>query len=155
MTYTIVLTLHSWVRWLVLLGGIAALVGLVREPAGEGSDAHDRHLLPERAHHGFIHLVNIQFTLGLALYLFLSPWVRAAWVDLGAAMGDPVLRFFGVEHVVGMTVAVSAAHMSHVWRTKLPRGRKWVIGAQATWLVVTLVSIPWPFLAYGRSLFRF
>lgn len=151
MTYTVVLTLHSWVRWLVVVGGIAALFGLVGRARG---DADHDHLLPEAAHRGFIHLVNIQFTLGLALYLFLSPWVRAAWSDWAVAMGDPVLRFFGVEHVVGMTVAVSAAHMSLVWRTKLPRGRRWVIGAQVTWLVVTLLSIPWPFLAYGRALFR-
>lgn len=146
-TYTIVLTLHSWVRWLVLVGGIAALVGMVRRD-GAG------HALPERAHRGFIHLVNIQFTLGLVLYLALSPWVRAAWADLGAAMSDPVLRFFGIEHVVGMTIAVSAAHMSLVWRTKIPRGRRWVIGAQLCWLLVTVASIPWPFLPYGRAFFR-
>lgn len=149
MIYTVVLTLHSWVRWLVLLGGIAALAAMIRDD-GEGG-----HVLPESMHRGFIHLVNIQFTLGLTLYLFLSPWVRAAWTDLSAAMGDSVLRFFGVEHVVGMTLAVSAAHMSLVWRTKIQRGRRWVIGAQWCWLLITLASIPWPFLPYGRALFRF
>lgn len=148
MIYTVVLTLHSWVRWLVLLGGIAAVVGLFRDD-GDGG-----HLLAERVHKGFVELVNIQFTLGLVLYLFLSPWVRAAWADLGAAMGNPVLRFFGVEHIVGMTLAVGAAHMSLVWRTRVKRGRRWVIGAQICWLLITLASIPWPFLPYGRNLFR-
>ena len=45
--------------------------------------------------------------LGLLLYVGLSPDVALAFANPAAAMRDPVLRFFFVEHLAGMLIAVT------------------------------------------------
>ena len=62
---------------------------------GRGNDSRRA-----RVHTTFIALLDIQLALGLALYVLLSPIASQAITDIGAAMRDPQLRFFGVEHIV-------------------------------------------------------
>ena len=101
--YAITLWLHSYLRWVVL--ALAALVfartahGVLRGRPWERSD--------ERVHVAFVAAVDTQFTLGLLLYVFLSPFVRAFYADAGAGMKVAVLRFFGIEHVFSMVIAVA------------------------------------------------
>ncbi|MEM7414638.1 MAG: hypothetical protein AAF389_04015 [Gemmatimonadota bacterium] len=146
--YGAVLWSHSWLRWVVLLLGGATMIELLapsrrREPKP-----------PSRLHTLFIRLLGLQFLLGAVMYVFLSPLVRAAWSDWSVTMGEPTLRFFAIEHFFGMFLAVGAAHFGWI---RLGRDVRWhtaAVIAQALWLVVTVLSIPWPFLAYGRALFR-
>jgi hypothetical protein len=72
-------------------------------------------------------------------------------------MGDPVARFWAVEHVTMMVAAVVFAHLGRVL------GRKAATpGARRTRLLVCfgistvlmLVGTPWPGMAAGRPLFR-
>lgn len=49
--------------------------------------------------------VHIQFVLGLGLY-FISPIVKTALSDVGAAMKDDTLRFWAVEHISIMIIGV-------------------------------------------------
>jgi hypothetical protein len=150
--YLFVLYVHSYLRWGVL--ALAAIVcavsarGFMRK--GEWTQAH------ERLHVAFVAVVDAQFTLGALLYLWLSPYVRAFYAAPGA-MKDPTLRFFGLEHVLSMVVAVSIIHFTRV-RSKRPatgalRQRRVLLGTLAA-LVLLLIAIPWPFLPYGRPLLR-
>jgi hypothetical protein len=67
------------------------------------------------------------------------------------------VRFFAVEHALGMIAAVAVAHVMAVRsrRATVPavRQRTWALGAIGALALIAL-AIPWPFLSYGRPLFR-
>jgi hypothetical protein len=153
MAYTMVLLVHSWLRWLVVALGIAVLARMFA--TGDANRTEPHGAPPAlRLHRAFIAAVDLQFLLGLSLYLVFSPTVRAAWAGASAAMSESALRFYFVEHAFGMIMAVGAAHVA--WgRARSGEGasRK-TLAAQTAWLLLTLASIPWPFLVYGRPLFR-
>jgi cation transport ATPase len=91
------------------------------------------------------------------LYIFLSPMASAFFSDVGNAMKEPALRFFGVEHIAGMIVAITILHIGRARSKKagtprLRHRRVWVSTLIA--LTVIAASIPWPFLRYGRPLLR-
>jgi hypothetical protein len=102
--YGLVLTLHSLTRWVVVL---LALLGLARGATGgsapwSGADEAPRKWLP--------HAMTLQLVLGLVLW-FTSPFVALARQNMGAAMKDPALRFFTVEHATAMFVALALTHI--------------------------------------------
>src|SRR4051812_34305913 len=98
--YAAFLLLHSALRWVVLALAIVAIARAVRGVTGR------REWLPIDNSIGgwFTGSVDLQLLLGLVLYIFLSPFTREAFGDFGAAMRNAPLRFFAVEHLVGMIV---------------------------------------------------
>jgi hypothetical protein len=99
---------------------------------------------------------DVQFLLGLTLYVFLSPFTHAAFADLGAAMKNSGLRFWAVEHLVGMLIAIALVHVGRARARKTDSLRRHRVAATffGLALVVLLGSIPWPGLPYGRPLLR-
>lgn len=149
--YSVVLFTHSWLRYLVLGFGIALLALCVRGLRGGTWTEKE-----ERTHVLFTAILDVQFLLGLLLYFKLSPIAQAALANMGAAMKDPTLRYFGVEHIATMLIAVIVAHVGRA-RSKRKQGKarfKSVLITQAVWLLLTLAAIPWPVLDIGRPLFR-
>ena len=61
----------------------------------------------------FAHSMTTQFVIGLALYLFISPITTAAFGNFGAAMKDRTMRFWAVEHIFAMFVALALAHIGN------------------------------------------
>lgn len=103
----------------------------------------------------FTSLLNVQFVLGLILYA-ISPITRPAMMNFAAAMKDSTLRFFAVEHVAGMLLAVVIAQIGYSISKRAATDRgKFLRSAIAYSLaaVLILASIPWPFMKYGRPLF--
>lgn len=145
--YPTLLYLHSYTRWLVLAAALVALA--VSWRALLGTRAHGR---PEQlSARVFARLLDVQVLLGLALYA-LSPVVRAALADFGAAMAVKELRFFGVEHITGMVLALVFVNVGAVRvrraesdALKVRRAVFWQTAA----VLAILVSIPW-----WRPLFR-
>jgi hypothetical protein len=152
MLYAVVLTIHSWLRWLVLLTGIVAFVrsavGTSRRTAWTTADDH--------AGFWFSTVLDAQFLLGLVLYIFLSPFTHAAFRDIGGAMGNSALRFWLVEHVFGMIVGLALVHVGRVRARKTDSLRRHRVVAIffGLALVAILVSIPWPGMPAGRPLLR-
>jgi hypothetical protein len=151
--YEIVLLAHSYLRWLLVVLFVVVIARSVRGWLG----AREWAPLDERLHLGLVALVDLQFLLGLVLYVFLSPITQAFFLAPGPAMKDATLRFFGVEHVLAMFVMIVVIHVGRVLskRAKTPKlrhRRVWTTTLAA--IVLVLVSIPWPFLKYGRPLFR-
>lgn len=138
---------------MVLALGVAALVQLLR--SWRGGEAG----VVTRLHRGFIRALDLQFALGLVLY-GISPLVRSGWSAPGEMLGTGVLRFFTVEHAFGMVVAVAVAHIGFDRLNRTAREtpgvplRRGTVVTQMAWLVITLVSIPWSPLEYGRPLLR-
>jgi hypothetical protein len=151
--YELVLTLHSWVRWVAILAGIVATVTvLTSTPRSASADRSDTW--------GLILMIglDLQMLLGLLLYLALSPTTRAIFEDFGGAMRDPVARFWAVEHVSLMIVAVVLGHLGRVLGRKAAtpaarRTRQIICFGLATLLMI--VATPWPGMRAGRDLFRF
>lgn len=141
--YGIVLAIHSLLRWGVLAAGVAAVV----RGGARGSSAG----------RWFTILLDVQMVLGLLLYFVLSPFTRAALGDFSGAMKNPQLRFFAVEHVFGMVIALALAHIGSRKIARAPEERKGKLALifYGLALVAILVSIPWPGLPAGRPLFRF
>jgi hypothetical protein len=151
--HALVLFLHSGLRWLVLL---AVVIVLLRAFAGwRGGRPWTR--ADDVSGAVMVGLVDLQFLLGLALYAFLSSAAAAFMANPGAAMGNPVLRFFAVEHAFAMVLALVIAHAGRVLSRKAAssalRHRRAGLFALAV-LVIVLIGIPWPFLPYGRPLLR-
>ena len=154
--YTIALVLHSWLRWLVLALGLGVFAGSYRAWRGGGHAPTDGGGLG-RLPRTFLATLDLQLLIGLGLYFALSPISRAGLQDMGSALGDSVLRFYSVEHPFGMVVGVLVAHVGwmRARRHEGDRRHRILCLTAASWLVITLVSIPWPGLPYGRALFRF
>jgi hypothetical protein len=151
--YTALLFLHSWLRWVVILSGLAALGGAV------GGVSTKRAWLPvDNARLAiFGTSLDVQLLLGLILYIFLSPVTHSGFADMGLAMRDPILRFFVVEHVAGMLVAVALTHIGRGRVRKASESsarHRMVLIFIGLAMVALLVSIPWPGMAGGRELFR-
>lgn len=150
--YETVLLIHSWLRWVVLVAGIFAVV---RSFAGwQGTKPWTR--ADDRAGGIFVGSLDLQLLLGLLLYIFLSPFSTAAFEDFGGAMRNSVLRFWAVEHLFGMVIATALAHVGRVRARKATAARKHRTSAifYTLALVVMLASIPWPGTPAGRVLFR-
>lgn len=147
----VVLGVHSYWRWVVL---VAAVLVLVRAWSGW---RRRRPWTPadDRASRFFVITFDIQVLIGLLLYVALSPFTRAAFSNFGAAMGDSVMRFWAVEHIFGMLVALGLVHVGRA-KSRRPstveRHRAAVIFYGLALLVV-LITIPWPFMPAGRPLF--
>jgi hypothetical protein len=150
--YELVLTLHSWIRWIALLAGIVTTVMLLAgRSQASGTDRSSTWALV------CMIALDLQLLLGLLLYFVLSPTMRAILNDFGAATRDPVARFWAVEHVPLMLIAIVLAHVGRVLARKATspsaqRIRLLVCFGLATFLM--LIATPWPGMNAGRPLFR-
>jgi len=150
--YPAILIIHSWVRWAVVAAGLIAFVRAVSGAAGNRSWRPS----DDKAGFWFTMALDVQLLLGLALYFFLSPYTAQAMGDFGAAMKNAALRFWAVEHVFGMLLAVVLAHVGRVRTRKADSLRRHRVAAIffGLSLLLLLLSIPWPGMANGRPLVR-
>jgi Na+-driven multidrug efflux pump len=151
--YSAFLLIHNLLRWLVILAGLIAVARAIGGIRGR------RDWLPadSAAVRWFGISMDVQFLIGLLLYVWLSPFIRDAWADIGATMRNAPLRFFAVEHLFGMLVAVT---LVNIGRAKIKRAseaaRKHKLAAIffGIAIVIILLSIPWPGTPGGRPLLR-
>lgn len=150
--YADVLLVHSWFRYIVLGLGLWLLITIVQGLLEGRPWAR----VDERLHVAFLAALDAQLLLGLSLYFLLSPISAQALADLGAAMKDPPLRFFGVEHSATMLLAVIIAHVGRVLSKRKSSTARYrtLLWTQLLWALLTFAAIPWPMLDVGRPLFR-
>ena len=137
---------HNIMRWAVLLFGLLSLISGARGMAG-GRDftAADR-----RNALFFMISCDIQLLLGLLLY-FMKGYYRN-FSGGGAVMKDSVMRFWTVEHLVGMLIAIILVHAGYAGtkgdrRDSLKFRRLFWCSLIA--LAIIVAMIPWPFRAPG------
>jgi hypothetical protein len=151
--YSALLLLHSWIRWLVILSGVAALGGAVA-----GVTTRRAWLPVDNVRVAlFTHSLDVQLLIGLILYAFLSPVTRSGFENMQLTMRDPILRFFVVEHLAGMVIATALAHIGRARARKASdpaRRHRAILVFVGLAMVVMLLSIPWPGMPGGRELFR-
>jgi hypothetical protein len=139
--YTTVLTVHSYLRWLVVVAAVASVVcaflGMLR----------GRPFKPGGRRWGAIYtgLLDLQLLIGIYLYAT-SPIVRAALANMTSAMKQKELRFFAVEHLTTMVIAVVLAHAGSVRSKREPDDKAAYSRALLWYLASTIVlflGIPW------------
>jgi hypothetical protein len=145
--YAGLLSLHSWLRWLILILEIVAIYrAFTGMTAGRPFEAGDRKA-------GLFLMIAAHTQLLVGLYLYLAgPWGLANLSNLGfgAVMKDKVARFYAVEHIFGMLVGIVLIAVGRgVAKKAIPDAAK---HKRSFWffllaLVIILATIPWPFRA--------
>lgn len=150
--YTILLFLHSWLRWFVVGAGVLAVFRAYagwsgRRPFTKGDNAISA------AFSGFMWL---QVLVGLGLYFGLSPWGLQGLKNYSATH-DPTVRFFGMEHIALMLVATIVAQVGRIALKHAPddtlKHKKAFIYLGIALLLV-LLMIPWGIWNPARPLGR-
>jgi hypothetical protein len=140
--YTGLLHTHNLFRWLVLivivLAVVFAFIGWFKKRDWTKKDNITGLILTI--------FMDIQFLVGIILYAFVSPLTKAAFSDFGAAMKNSALRFYAVEHILLMIIALV---LVHIGRSKSKKAvapwKKHRVAAiyYGIALVLILAAIPW------------
>ena len=96
---------------------------------------------------------HLQLVVGLILY-FISPNVKAGLADMGAAMKDPGLRFWTVEHIAMMLIAIVLITLGNSLSKRASDDvgkHKRVTIFFLLALIVIFMAIPWPWSAVARG----
>lgn len=140
------LHLHSILRWLVLIVALWAIVKMASGRSGSKAfTASDK-----RPALFFLIIMDLQLLVGLYLY-FTSPvwgWASIKNNGFGVVMKDAAMRFFAVEHLLGMLIALILVHAGYSATKKNIADQKKFNKAFWCFLIafiLILASIPWPF----------
>jgi hypothetical protein len=151
--YGVILIVHSWNRWLVLASALGTLIVAIRGL----STGRQWSQTDQRLARVFISALDLQALLGLLLYFVLSPIIPKSLDEFKAAMHVGALRFFAIEHITMMLLAVIVAHGAWAYakraRNAQARQRRITCGFALSLLLI-LSAIPWPWVAAGRPLFH-
>ncbi|MFZ5428966.1 MAG: hypothetical protein ACOZDD_01950 [Bacteroidota bacterium] len=140
--YVFLTQVHHYLSWLVLAALLYAVVrswiGFTGRKEWTSGDGKSSLLVTI--------LFDIQVLVGIILYGFLSPLTKAAFADFGAAMGNSMLRFYAVEHILVMIIALALIHIGRSKMKKISAGwRKHKVSAifLTVALLLVLSRIPW------------
>ena len=141
MLYSILLPLHSILRWVVIILAVVtigrALYGwLGKKPWTQ---------LDNRLSSYFTMGFDIQILIGLILY-FISPLMQTAFQNFGGAMSNSDLRFYAVEHIFLMILALGISHAGRTLSRKAKDAFKKHRNAALFYILailLVLAAIPW------------
>ena len=152
--YSTLLHLHSIIRWIVLLLLLIAIFNSLV--------AGNRPFTRSDARTGSMLVICADLTLliGLILYFFNTKGIGFHSFDhstFTAVMKDkdhPLTRFFAIEHIGGMLIAIILLHIGKAQGKKLisdkAKHRRTLIFYLLASLII-LISIPWPFREIGAN----
>ena len=142
--YTFFVASHNIVRWVVVILGIVAVVRSFWGWFGKKEWTNTE----RRIGIFFTSSIDVQLLLGVVLYFVYSNWALKAILDKGTAfvMGESEYRFFALEHVFYMILAVVFAHLGSALPKKVDDAPSKYKRA-AIWfglaLLLIFVGIPW------------
>jgi hypothetical protein len=140
--YSAMLHAHSVGRWIVLLLLLFAIINSLI--------AGNRPYIKSDNRLGLLLTIFADLMLLIGVYLYFAGPLgyKAIQSGAGAVMKDPYTRFFAVEHLAGMLIAIILMHIGKA-QGKRPIGdrakhRRTMIFYLVALLII-LASIPWPF----------
>ena len=140
--YSLLLLLHNWNRWLVLLVLVWTLYlawqGWLGKAAWSSAES--------RAGAWLAGLMTLQFVLGLLLYIQPAGIAQAALRDTRVMMEVREFQFFGLEHPTTMLLALIAIHVGWARSRKImPDARRYHWAALSYTLAALLIlsAMPW------------
>jgi hypothetical protein len=146
------LHLHSFLRWAILILLLIAIVKSVTNKNKAFSSGHRKA--------GLFLMISADVMLLIGLYQWITgPWGLKLIQNLGMSAvmkseSSPAIRFFAVEHFIGMLIAIILIHIGYGFSKKtLPDAvkHKRTILFYGLALLIILVSIPWPFREVGAG----
>jgi len=145
---------HNLLRWVVL---ILALLTIIKSLSGMSGK---RPFTPgdRKVTLFFMIFMDIQLLIGLILY-FTGTWgiKNIQNQGMGNVMKDSVSRFFAIEHLTGMLIAIIFAHVAYAFAKKNMDDKakfKKIFLFSLLSFIVMMATIPWPFReAIARPLF--
>ena len=148
MSTTLIQNLHNIFRWAIILFGVISLfVGLRGLNGKREFTAGDK-----RFPLFFLISCDIQLLLGLALYFMKGYQNNFAGGGMGAVMKDSTMRFWTVEHLVGMVIAIILVHVGYAGtKGARPQRAKFrrLFWCTLIALILFAMMAPWPFRAEG------
>lgn len=129
---------HSGLRWLVLLSILTAIIVSILNL--QRSEIQKKQKM--------IYLIGLIFShtqllIGIVLYYTSEKVVFAS-----ETMGDKIVRFFTVEHSLGMILSIILITIGYSKSKKMQSHRK-IAWFYSVALLLIIVSIPWPFRDLG------
>ncbi|MBO9683811.1 MAG: hypothetical protein J7502_14270 [Flavisolibacter sp.] len=141
--YSVMLHAHSVGRWIVLLLLLFAIINSLL--------AGNRPYIRSDNRLGLLLTIFADLMLLIGIYLYFVGPLGYKLIQnsgMGAVMKDPYSRFFAVEHLAGMLIAVILIHIGKA-QGKKPIGdrakHKRTMIFYLVALLIILASIPWPF----------
>ena len=151
--YNGLLHLHNLMRWVIILLLVIAIFNAISG------------MLNKRQYTGFDRKTALFLMIAshITLLVGIYQWVVGPWglkniqnLGMAAVMKDPVARFFAIEHMVSMLIAIVLITIGRgVGKKNISPERK---HKKSFWmfllaLILILVAIPWPFREVARPLF--
>lgn len=138
--YNALLHAHSGLRYVALILLLAAIINAARKMESGTYIKKDKML--NLFAMVFLH---IQLLIGLGLF-FINSRSRVVYAD--GWISEPINRFFGLEHILGMLLAIALVTMGRRKAEKLKNTRdkhRRILFSYLIALILILLSIPWPF----------
>lgn len=143
------LHLHSVLRWVIL---ILLLVAIFKSYSDK-----NKAFTPGHKKTGLFLMIfaDIMFLIGIYQWIT-GPWGLKSIQNngMGIVMKNASLRFFAVEHLIGMIIAIILIHVGYSYSKKnvadtIKHKRTLLYYGLA--LLIILISIPWPFREVGAG----
>ena len=147
--YKGLLHLHSVLRWVIL---ILLLVALYKSFVDR-----NKAFTPGHKKTGMLLMICCDIMLLLGLYQwFVGDWGLKSIQNNGMSvvMKNSVLRFFAIEHISAMVIAIVLVHIGYSYSKKnVPDAMKHkrILLLFGLALLIILISIPWPFRLAGAG----
>lgn len=151
--YTGLLHLHNLMRWIILILLIIAVFRhLTAMNAKRPVNAADKKI-------DLFLMISAHITLVIGIYQWIAgPWGLQNILNsgMGEVMKNSAFRFWAVEHITGMLIAIV---LITIGRSAVKKASDASVHKKAFWffliaLVVVIASVPWPFReAIARPLF--
>ena len=147
--YKGLLHLHSVLRWIIL---ILLLVAVYKNFADR-----NKAFTPGHRKTALLLMICADIMLLIGLYQwFTGPWGLKSIQNNGMSlvMKNSMLRFFAIEHLIGMLIAIILIHIGYAYSKKnitdaVKHKRAVLFFGLA--LLIILISIPWPFRLVGEG----
>ncbi|MEI7670060.1 MAG: hypothetical protein WCJ33_08255 [Pseudomonadota bacterium] len=146
--YSILNHTHSSLRWVVSILAIYTIYKYYIGWKNKSAFAKEDNRLGAL----YVGSLHLQLVIGLLLYFVYSPIVQAAMSNMKLAMKDSALRFWAVEHITMMILAVIVAQVGRIVSKKSSsdseKYRKGFVYFLIS-IIIILLAIPWPFRVEG------
>ena len=140
------LAAHNLIRWLVLAAGaysvFRAWTGWSGRKPWSDSDAGAVRL--------FVNMLSLQFVVGLLVYAT-SPLIRTGLSNMSDGMREPTIRYFLVEHVTVMILAIAVAHIGAA-KVRKAASDSARFQTATIWMGIAFAAVA-GFVPWGRPLF--